>query len=57
MNSGEVFLGTTEIIRPHQLIQVQQSNFHIHENWDPETVSNDIALIELPTDAQLNSID
>ncbi|XP_061395928.1 brachyurin-like [Musca vetustissima] len=51
-DGATVYLGAIDIKNDNekgqQRIYTSKSNFVVHENWDPSTLSNDIALIKLP---------
>ncbi|XP_061395936.1 brachyurin-like [Musca vetustissima] len=53
-----VYLGAIDIKddneKGQQRIYTSKSNIVIHENWDPNTLSNDISLIKLPVVVEFN---
>jgi chymotrypsin len=56
--SGTVILGAHFINNPNEpnqrRIAYGQSDFRMHESWDPSVIRNDIAIVRLPTAATLN---
>lgn len=50
-----MILGAHQVRKNESTQQVQRStNFTVHEERDKRTLSNDIALVELPNEVELN---
>ncbi|XP_039966890.1 brachyurin-like [Bactrocera neohumeralis] len=54
----DVYLGTWDRTDPteknQQIIFVSKKNVIVHENWDEDTITNDISLIKLPVPIEFN---
>nr|AYV99570.1 venom polypeptide [Dolopus genitalis] len=55
--SGEIYLGATDLSRDEPgriVINVPKENLYVYENYIPQQIRNDIALVKLPQRVQLN---